>query len=217
MKILIADDSSTIRRLFEVLLKKWGYETVVVEDGLKAWEILSGENPPSVALLDWMMPGMDGIEICRKVGELRLSNPPYLILVTGRNTKEDLVYGLEAGADDYITKPVDPNELRARVRVGVRMVELRSALAQRVRELEAERNHVKTLQGLIPICMHCHRIRDDAEIWQKLETYLEQHSEAAFSHSLCPECLEKFYPSQEDGDKKTEEQGQACPLEGGSS
>ena len=107
--------------------------------------------------------------------------------------------GLEAGADDYIVKPVDSQELRARINAGVRIIELQKALADRVRELEEEKKHVKTLQGLIPICMHCHRIRDDKEIWERLETYIERHSNAAFSHALCPECLEKYYPKPSEG------------------
>ena len=143
------------------------------------------------------MPGLEGIEICKRIRDQQSGSPPYLILITAKEGKEDLLRGFAAGADDYVVKPIDPAELRARVQVGARVVELRSALAKRVQELEDALSHIRTLQGLLPICMHCHRIRTDEESWQRLESYIEEHSEAAFSHSLCPECLEKYYPEKD--------------------
>ena len=112
--------------------------------------------------------------------------------------KEDIVAGLEAGANDHITKPFDRDELKARVRVGQRVIELQSALADRVRELEEAMSHIRTLQGILPICMHCHRIRNDQESWERIESYIQEHSEAQFSHGLCPECLEKYYRQTDD-------------------
>ena len=101
--------------------------------------------------------------------------------------------GLGAGANDYIVKPFNREELRARVKVGERIIKLQSSLAARVEELQEALSHIKTLQGILPICMYCHKIRDDKEAWGRIESYIEKHSEVRFSHSLCPECLEKHY------------------------
>jgi hypothetical protein len=110
------------------------------------------------------------------------------------------------GADDYIAKPYDIPELRARVDVGRRMVEVQGQLVDRVRELRAALDHVKTLQGILPICMHCHKIRNDSNSWDRIEKYIEEHSKAEFSHGLCPECLEKHYPKppEERGDTSSQ-------------
>jgi len=196
MRILIAEDDATSRRLLEAVLNKWGHEVVSTRDGNEAWAALENAAPPTLAILDWMMPGIDGVEVCRRVRQRAELEPTYLILLTALGGKEDIVAGLEAGANDYVTKPFDASELRARVKVGERVVELQSALAGRVDELQEALGHVKKLQGLLPICMHCHRIRNDAESWQRIELYVEDHSDAQFSHGVCPECLEKYYPKK---------------------
>jgi len=144
------------------------------------------------------MPGMDGIDVCRRVKALQTDTPPYIVMLTAREAKEDLAAALEAGADDYVTKPFDPRELRARLAVGRRVVELQEALAQKIGDLQDALDHVKTLQGILPICMHCHRIRNDQESWERLEKYITEHSDAQFSHGLCPECLEKYYPEAQE-------------------
>ncbi|MBN1824815.1 MAG: response regulator transcription factor [Candidatus Eisenbacteria bacterium] len=196
MRVLIADDDPTYRIFLEEALKKWGYEVEAVDDGEKAWSALCGSLPPRLVLLDWVMPGLDGVELIEKIrGEEKLASS-YVILLTARDGKEDVVRGLDAGANDYITKPFHHAELRARVAVGDRVLGLQEQLAKRLRDLEGALAHVKTLQGLIPICMHCHKIRDDQESWQKIESYIEDHSAAEFSHSICPECLEKYYPPE---------------------
>src|SRR5262249_3799408 len=136
LKILVAEDDPVSRRLLESLLLKWGHRVVVTADGNEAWQLLSAEHPPTFLILDWMMPGMDGSDICKRL-RLRPNAPPtYVILLTARNRKEDIVAGLEAGADDYVIKPFDREELRARVQVGQRVLRLQETLAQRVRELE---------------------------------------------------------------------------------
>jgi len=182
------------------VLTKWGYEVIPVWDGLEAWKALRQEDAPRLAILDWMMPGMDGAEVCRKARELATQSPTYIVLLTALGRKEHVVTGLEAGANDYVTKPFDRNELRARLEVGRRVVELQSALANRVTELEKALEHIKTLQGILPICVHCHKIRDDQESWQRIENYIEAHSSVQFSHGLCPECRRKFYPEFEEED-----------------
>ena len=192
MRILIAEDDAVSRRRLEATLQKWGYEVLAVEDGLAAWEVLQGEMPPPLAILDWMMPGMDGIEVCRKVRERSPSRPLYIIVLTARGSREDVVAGLQAGGDDYVTKPFDREELHARVRVGLRVLQLQMNLADRVRELEEALARVKQLQGLLPICSYCKKIRDDQNYWQQVEGYISEHSDAVFSHGICPDCFEKF-------------------------
>ena len=135
-----------------------------------------------------MMPELDGPEVCRRVRrELPLANM-YLMLLTARESRGDLVAGLDAGADDYITKPFDAEELRARVQVGVRVLTLQKSLAERVEELQAALSNVKQLRGLLPICSYCKRIRGDDQYWQQLEGYIAEHSDAQFSHGICPTC-----------------------------
>ncbi len=191
MKILVAEDDMVSRRLLEATLVKWGYEVVVTCDGAEAWAVLQGADAPPLAILDWMMPGMDGIELCRKVRQALMPTPPYLILLTAKGRREDVVTGLRSGANDYVTKPFDREELRARVQVGIRIVELQQSLADRVKALEDALARVKQLQGLLPICSYCKKIRDDQNYWQQVENYISEHSEAQFSHSICPDCYER--------------------------
>jgi DNA-binding response OmpR family regulator len=192
MKILIAEDNPVTRRLLEVTLTGWGYDVVLAIDGLEAWKALQGEEAPSLAILDWMMPGMDGIQVCQEVRRMPRSTPTYIILLTSKSNKEEIVEGLEAGGDDYITKPFHREELHARLRVGERVIELQRSLANRVRELENALLQVKQLKGLFPICSYCKKIRNDANYWQQVESYIAEHSEAQFSHGICPDCYEKF-------------------------
>lgn len=194
VKVLVADDDATTRRMLVAFLEKWGYTVVEAADGKEALAVLEGRDPPRLAVLDWVMPEVDGIELCRRVRASALGELCYIILLTARDAKADIVVGLDAGANDYITKPFDGEELQARVAVGSRVVELQDALVERLRELEEAVQHIRTLQGILPICMHCHRIRDDRASWQQLEHYVQTHSEARFSHGLCPECLAKYYP-----------------------
>ena len=130
MKVLIAEDDSISRRILEAFLVKWGYEVMVATEGEEAWGILQGNDAPRLAVLDWMMPGRDGIDICRSVRQRKGRPYIYILLLTARGEKEDIVEGLEAGADDYVTKPFDPYELRARLRAGRRIVELQEQLLQ---------------------------------------------------------------------------------------
>ncbi len=128
MKILIAEDDAISRRLLETILRKWGYEVVVAFDGGQAWAELQKEDAPRLAILDWMMPEMDGVEVCGKVRE-RLSSPyVYILLLSAKSQREDLVKGMESGADDYITKPFDANELKVRLRAGRRILDLQTQL-----------------------------------------------------------------------------------------
>jgi CheY-like chemotaxis protein len=144
-----------------------------------------------------MMPEVDGLDLCRRIRASEERDYVYVIMLTARGRKEDLLEGLAAGADDYLVKPFDPQELRGRLQAGVRVLGLELALRAKVGELEAALAQVDRLQGLLPICMHCKRIRDEQEIWHRIENYISEHSEAEFTHSLCEDCRETYYPSTE--------------------
>lgn len=128
MRILIAEDDPSFRRLLEEKLAMWGYDIVAAENGYAALQLLQSEDAPRIAMLDWVMPGMEGVEVCRKVREVREAPYTYIILVTSQQRDEDLVAGMDAGADDYITKPFKHYELRLRLRAGKRIIELQNAL-----------------------------------------------------------------------------------------
>jgi two-component system, cell cycle response regulator len=130
MRILIADDESISRRMLHALLEKWGYEVVAAEDGDSAWAKLKAPDAPRMALLDWMMPGQNGVDVCRALRKERPEPYTYILLLTAKDSKDGVVEGLESGADDYLTKPFNPQELRARIRVGLRLLELEDNLVQ---------------------------------------------------------------------------------------
>jgi DNA-binding response OmpR family regulator len=192
MNVLIADDDFVCRRLLQATLLELGYEVIVTLNGEDAWDELQKPEAPSLAILDLMMPKLDGIEVCRRVRQTANMAQTYIILLTSRSDKEDIVRGLDAGANDYITKPFSVAELHARIKVGLQVVDLQLKLAQRVQELESVLDKVKLLQGMLPICSHCKRIRDDKNYWQQVEHYITKHSEAIFSHSICPSCYDIY-------------------------
>ena len=140
MKILIADDDSITRRLLETILSKWGYQVMIAQDGDEAWRFLQGDDAPKLAILDWMMPGLDGIEICRRARQ-RLDSPyVYIVLLTSKIRKEDIVEGMDAGADDYLTKPFNRHELEVRLTAGLRILDLQEALLASTEELAQARS-----------------------------------------------------------------------------
>jgi two-component system cell cycle response regulator len=141
MKVLIAEDDMTSRIILDSILKKWGFTPVLTCNGKEAWEVMQSKDAPRLAVLDWQMPEMNGIEVCQKIREIDTSEPPYLILLTSKDEKKDIVKGLEAGANDFISKPYDNKELQARINVGQRMVKLQSELGEAYRALEHEAMH----------------------------------------------------------------------------
>lgn len=201
MKVLISEDDPISRRLLEATILRAGYEVVATDNGAAAWQALNTQGAPRLAILDWMMPEMDGVEVCRRVRQHAELAYIYLIILTARGQKDDIVAGLQAGADDYLTKPFDPHELRSRMAVGERILNLHAALETKVHQLEDALGHVKQLQGLLPICMYCKKIRDDDATWHRLETYIQQHTEAMFTHSLCNDCLAHHYPTFKEKEK----------------
>ena len=196
MIVLVADDLDVNRKLLRSLLAAEGYDVIEASNGMDAFQILQGATGPIVGLIDWEMPGMEGIEVCRQTRAIQDSPPIYLILLTVRDSKQDIVAGLQGGANDYITKPFDKTELLARVSIGRQMVQLQQALTERVAELKDALVSVKQLGGLLPICSYCKKIRDDQNYWQQVEAYVGKHSDAKFSHSICPQCYEDIIKPQ---------------------
>jgi diguanylate cyclase (GGDEF)-like protein len=141
MRILIADDDPVSCRLLDRLLHKWGYEVITARNGTEAWEVLQVDHAPRIALLDWMMPGLDGLEICRRVRARSSQLYVYIMLLTANDKVGNLVEGLESGADDYLTKPFHPQELQARLRVGLRMLDLESGLVEARENLRFKASH----------------------------------------------------------------------------
>lgn len=186
--VLIVEDEPVDRRHLEAALEMWGYSVITTADGLEALEIWQVERP-QLAIVDWLLPGMDGLNLCRTVrGRPELGNP-YIIMLTARTSTEDVVMGLGAGADDFLKKPYDQAELRARIAVGERILELQSRLTARVAELEEALAQIKVLHGIIPICMYCKKVRNEKDYWERVEAYVSKRSQARFSHGICPECL----------------------------
>lgn len=207
MRILIADDSVLPRRALAVALKEFGYDVLEASNGVDALSALCAADAPTIAVLDWMMPEMDGVDVCRRIREIGTDRPPYIIMLTGKGDKRDLVSGLQAGADVFLTKPFDLDELRAQVDVGRRIVDLQDRLIGRIDELSQALKEIKTLRGVIPICSKCKKVRDDEGYWQRVDAYVQSRSNAMFTHSFCPTCADAFL-STCDAD---EFEGDPCP------
>ena len=189
-RILLAEDEPRYRRILSHYLNSWGFSVIVAADGIEAAAVLMGENSPSMALVDWMMPGLEGTEVCKRVRELPDRPYTYMILLTAKADKSAVAAGFEAGADDYVIKPCDMTELRARLKVGERTVTLERSLAQQVDTLQHALDHVRQLKELLPICAWCKRVRDDQDYWQSIEEYLHVHTGTDFTHGICPHCVE---------------------------
>lgn len=183
MKILIAEDDRVSRIVLSELLTKSGHEVSAVENGQLAWDQYSSQPVPML-ISDWMMPVMDGLQLCRRIRAEKRASYTYIILLTALSGKANYLEGMEAGADDFIVKPFDADELQARLRA-----------AERILDLQHE---VRQLRGLLPICSYCKKIRDDRNIWTQLEQYVSERSEALFSHSLCPDCFDREMKPQLD-------------------
>jgi DNA-binding response OmpR family regulator len=189
MRALIADDDPVGRGILAHALRRWDIDAVTAGDGAAAWDVITAGPTPSLAIVDWMMPGVDGLELCRRIRRDAAHAHMYVILLTSRDGPTDIVAGLDAGADDYLVKPFKSEELRARINAGLRVLGLQSRLADRVGELEEALSRIRQLRGLLPICSYCKRIRSDGDYWQQLETYISEHSDTQFSHGICPPCF----------------------------
>jgi PleD family two-component response regulator len=192
-RIMIVEDNVVNRRLLAGLLGRQGYATVEAEDGQRAIEMAQAD-PPALILMDIMMPRLDGYATCQALKEDPRTRDVPVVFISTLDQELDKVRAFSAGGVDYISKPFQVQEVYARVRTHLAIRRLQRELERRVAELEAALAQVHTLSGLLPICARCKAIRDDKGYWQKVETYVEAHSEAEFSHGLCPQCARALYP-----------------------
>ena len=192
MRLLLADDDPIYCRLMQKSLAG-DFDIIVAADGRTAWQALLQPPAPKIAVLNWIMPHSDGVELCHKIRSTGETARIYVLMVTAKSRLQDILAGFKAGVDDYIVKPFHPSELRARVMVGSRIVGLQDALADRIDKLQDALAQVHTLRRLLPICSYCKRIRDDHDYWEQLDAYLSKHSGLEFTHSICPDCYEKYW------------------------
>lgn len=189
MKILIAEDEFTTRMMIQVCLENWGYRVESVTNGVEAWDILKKQDAPHIAILDWEMPEIDGVEVCKRVKEMDCENPPYIILLTSRDSKKDIVKGFDAGADDYMTKPFNDDELRARVRVAERLVRTQSSLSETVGELRNALNQLEILDSGVEACGACRKIKNNEDgCWHNFDEIVVGDLDSRFIATICPEC-----------------------------
>jgi DNA-binding response OmpR family regulator len=202
MRILVAEDEKVTRLRLEKVLMQWGFEVEPFADGGSAWNRLCEADPPRLCIIDWLMPAMEGPELCRRVRERFPDECFYLIILTARKGVDNLIEGLNAGADDYVTKPFVGRELHSRISVGVRVIGLERMLTSKVTQLEKALEDVKQLRGLLPICSYCNKIRNDQDYWEQVDSYISRHADVEFSHSVCPACYRKYVQPMLDQSKQ---------------
>ncbi|MBM3461820.1 MAG: response regulator transcription factor [Armatimonadetes bacterium] len=177
MKILAVDDDRYVLELLELTLGKLGHDVKIARDGAAALDLVRAETF-DIVITDRMMPRLDGLGLCRAIRELKSARYIYLVMLTAMGGKTGFLDGMDAGADDFITKPFDEEELAARLRVAERML-----------GLQAE---VRQLEGLLPICSYCKSIRDDQQYWHRVEHYMQKFGGVHFSHGICPKCWDEI-------------------------
>lgn len=181
MKILVIEDDLVYRTLFQRMFTNLGHQVTVVESGETALAKLNDEYYP-VVVTDWLMPGMDGLAVCREIRKRKQKAYSFIIMVTAQEGKQNLLDGMQAGADDFINKPVDQDVIAARLNVASRILGLMQENQQ--------------LQKLLPICSYCNKIRDDQNYWHGVERYISEHLDAKLSHGICPSCWESVVKPQ---------------------
>jgi phosphoserine phosphatase RsbU/P len=179
LKILIAEDDPVAAKVLEVMVETLGYEAIVARNGALAWDAFESFNP-RIILTDWQMPEMTGIELCKKVRAANKADYTHIIVLTAAFTsKESYKEAMDAGADDFLRKPYDRDELAVRLRVAERIISFHS--------------QVRELRQLIPICSYCKSIRNDKNYWQGIENYVHRHTGSMLTHGICPDCAEKYF------------------------
>lgn len=181
MKILLAEDDPASLQILRMTLEKFGYEMTAAQNGEQAWELIQ-QHPFPVVVSDWMMPKLDGLDLCKRVRAQPRKEYTYFILLTARSGQEDYHTAMEAGVDDFLTKPLRSDELRIRLRVAERILNFMGQVGE--------------LKRLLPICSYCKKIRDDQDYWHGIEAYLHKQTGTDFSHSICPECYVRFVKPQ---------------------
>ncbi len=195
--ILVADDDPLVRKSLSDLLEQHGYGVRAAEDGEQAWKVLQQPDAPSVVLLDWMMPGLTGLQVVDKIQTDPRLATAYVIFLTVKDKPGDITNSLNHGAHDFITKPFEPEELLAHVFVAFRTVNLQKELARRVRELEEALRRITQLEGILPICSRCKKIRNPQNQWATIERYMADHAPVTFSHGYCPDCYNEMLKALE--------------------
>jgi phosphoserine phosphatase RsbU/P len=186
MRILIVEDDADCSDMLQEMLERVGHQVTPARNGIEGWEKFQlGDF--SVLISDWAMPGLGGIELCRRVRAAERQDYCYIILLTALTGKSNYIEAMKAGADDFISKPFDPDELKARLIAAERIVRLKE--------------HLKRLEGVLPTCMYCKKIRDDSDAWVGIEEYISKRTEASFTHGVCPDCYNNFVQPQIEGMK----------------
>ena len=210
VKVLIVEDDPFFQRVLQKRLAAEGYQVLAANDGREGMKaIVSFE--PDLVISDWMMPEVDGLELCQSVKTGLRDAAPYFILLTAKGEISNRLLGLETGADDYLVKPCDQGELMARVRAGLRIVLLTQDLRRTVADLHAANAELQTVraevsrlaQELVPICSFCKKVRDGDGEWMDLEDYLSERAQLDVTHGICPDCRVANYPALRPEDKKS--------------
>ncbi|HYE33742.1 MAG TPA: response regulator [Methylomirabilota bacterium] len=188
--VIVADDDAVNLRLVGSLVSTWDYYPILCSNADQALKEARSTHGPLIFVLDWNMPGTDGMELAKTLKKLNPAH--YILMLSSRVSNADLTRALEDGADDYLRKPFEPTELRARVLAGHRTIQLNVRLQQKIAELEETLARVQQLESLLPICMHCKKIRDPEQRWTSVEHYISARTQSRFTHGICPECLERM-------------------------
>jgi phosphoserine phosphatase RsbU/P len=176
MKILIAEDDTIAEKVLRLTLQGFGHEVITTRNGTDAWELFDAD-PVRVIISDWMMPGMDGLELCNRVRGRAQTPYTYFIVLTASHTgPDDYNLAIDSGVDDFMTKPLDREMIRTRLHV-----------AERILRYTTE---IRMLRDIIPICAYCNKVRNDGDYWERVETYIRDRTGSRFSHGICPECFE---------------------------
>jgi len=209
-KVLVVDDSPDILLLSTSILRRAGYDVLEASTGKECFDAVQ-TNHPDLVVLDVMLPDMTGMDVCRQMKNDKRSEDIFVILASGiQISSERQAEGLDIGADGYIVRPISNREFLARVQAGERIKRAEDALREKEREqeqlvsqLKEALAEIKTLKGFIPICALCKKIRDDEGYWDQLEAYISKHTDAKFTHGLCPECVEKYRAEMKNLTKKS--------------
>ena len=194
IKVLVVDDDPDILFATSRVLKKAGYQTFTADSGKMAMEAVR-TIVPDLILMDVVMPDAEGPELCRRIKDDPNFRGIYVLLTSGtRVESEEQAEGLDSGADGYIARPLSNRELLARMDSLVRILRAERERDQLITELKKAISEIKRLSGLLPICSHCKKIRDDTGYWSQIESYIREHSDAEFSHGICPDCAKIHYP-----------------------
>jgi len=197
-RVLIAADDSLTLQLLGSSIDGWGYETMVVFNDRELVHRMKHQARPPLVIVDGQMQETDGLALCRRI-RLSFQIPrPYIVLVTSAGSVEAALFDPSTGPDDVLMRPFTTSELHARIHAGMRIMELETELSRLSVDLRSATNKIVKLSGLLPICSHCKKIRDDSGYWNELEKYISDHSDAEFSHAICPTCLHEYYPDVKD-------------------